>query len=72
MSNAHIAPDGLTVGVNETMRVSRGNERTSVGSCNACTPQTQEATYQTVTLVELRGLQLRLCPCCAASLKAQL
>jgi hypothetical protein len=72
MATAHTAPSGLHVGVNETIQVVKNLGRSHAGSCNACTPATQATGYETVTEVQLRGLNFRLCPACAKTLKLAL
>lgn len=68
MASAHAAPSGLEVGINESIQVVKGLGRNHTGSCNACTA----TGYETVTKVELRGLNIRLCPACAKTLKLAL
>jgi hypothetical protein len=72
MRSAHAAPSGLQVGINESIQVAKGLVRSHAGSCNACTPETQATGYETVTEVQLRGLNFRLCPACTKTLKTAL
>lgn len=72
MATAHVPPVGMQIGINESMQVTKGLDRLSRGSCNACTLSTQSDDYVTVTEVQLRGLNFRLCPACAKTLKLAL
>lgn len=72
MASAHTPPAGMQVSVNESIQVTKGLDRGSSGSCNACTISTQTHDYRTVTEVQLRGLNFRLCPSCAGQLKLAL
>ena len=72
MASAHTPPVGMQINVNESIQVTKGLDRVSSGSCNACTLSSQANDYRTVTEVQLRGLNFRLCTSCAAQLKLAL
>jgi hypothetical protein len=72
MMSASRAPEGMQIGVNETMQVTKGLYRRLEGSCNACATTVSSEQHETVTRVELRGLNFRLCPPCATQLKLAL
>lgn len=68
----HASPVDMQVAINESIQVVKGLDRLRYGSCNTCTHTTEAEDYKTVTEIQLRGLNLRLCPACAGQLKLAL
>lgn len=54
--------------IQETITVTSNEPRELVGGCNACTTRD----YENVTVVDLRGMSIRLCSFCQKALKKAL
>ena len=68
MASADVPAVSMQVAINESVQVLKDLDRLCFGSCNARTLSTEVEDYKTVTEVQMRGLNFRLCLACAGRL----